>query len=142
MYGCCDSFRLFAVVISLAAWLLASDHCVLAAPSGIAKATMSSQCPMHAQKQRTPQRDKGDGCGDLPCCKNLQAPLAATAKTIAKPVWLGALQQFFPHVVGVFQIQSRTIPLVLDTGPPGALSFSETVLQRSILAHAPPISLS
>jgi hypothetical protein len=27
----------------------------------------------------------------------------------------------------------------LDTGPPGATSFAELVLQRSILAHAPPI---
>ena len=29
-------------------------------------------------------------------------------------------------------------PLELDTGPPFAGSFAESVLQRSILAHAPP----
>jgi hypothetical protein len=29
--------------------------------------------------------------------------------------------------------------LALDTGPPEVLSFSESVLQRSILAHAPPV---
>ena len=33
-------------------------------------------------------------------------------------------------------------PLELDTGPPFAGSFAESVLQRSILAHAPPVSLS
>jgi hypothetical protein len=30
-------------------------------------------------------------------------------------------------------------PLLLDTGPPGARSFAELILQRSLLAHAPPI---
>jgi hypothetical protein len=30
-------------------------------------------------------------------------------------------------------------PLLLDTGPPDALSFAELILQRSLLAHAPPI---
>ena len=29
-------------------------------------------------------------------------------------------------------------PLLLDTGPPGAHSFAELILQRSLLAHAPP----
>jgi hypothetical protein len=27
----------------------------------------------------------------------------------------------------------------LDTGPPGSISFAELILQRSILAHAPPV---
>jgi hypothetical protein len=136
------AFRLLVIVISLAAWFVASNHCALATPFEVAKLTVSSQCPMHAHKQQMPQRNKGNGCGDLPCCKNLQAPLAATAKTIAKPMWLGVLRPFFPEVVGAFGIQPRTISLVLETGPPGALSFSETVLQRSILAHAPPLILS
>ena len=29
--------------------------------------------------------------------------------------------------------------LSLDTGPPGARTFAELILQRSLLAHAPPI---
>jgi hypothetical protein len=29
-------------------------------------------------------------------------------------------------------------PFALDTGPPPSLSFAESILQRSILAHAPP----
>ena len=36
------------------------------------------------------------------------------------------------------QLSSRE----LDTGPPFAGSFAESVLQRSILAHAPPVFLS
>jgi len=38
--------------------------------------------------------------------------------------------------------ETRLSPLELDTGPPFAGSFAESVLQRSILAHAPPFSLS
>jgi hypothetical protein len=30
------------------------------------------------------------------------------------------------------------VPLFLDTGPPDAHSFAELILQRSLLAHAPP----
>jgi len=29
-------------------------------------------------------------------------------------------------------------PLFLDTGPPEARTFAELILQRSLLAHAPP----
>jgi hypothetical protein len=43
-------------------------------------------------------------------------------------------------VVEGWQAHIRT--LGLDTGPPKAVSFSESVLQRSLLAHAPPFSLS
>ena len=38
----------------------------------------------------------------------------------------------------IFTPETQLRPLELDTGPPGAGSFAETVLQRSILAHAPP----
>ena len=31
-----------------------------------------------------------------------------------------------------------TLTMPLDTGPPGVESFAETVLQQSLLAHAPP----
>jgi hypothetical protein len=29
--------------------------------------------------------------------------------------------------------------MLLDTGPPGAFSFAELILQQSLLAHAPPV---
>ena len=39
--------------------------------------------------------------------------------------------------------QLRLTPVIeWDTGPPAANSFAESVLQRSILAHAPPLFLS
>jgi hypothetical protein len=65
------------------------------------------------------------------------------AVTIAK-VNVGAsavdfvLKEYFTAGLVVEISQAQTQTLGSDTGPPGALSFSESVLQRSILAHAPP----
>ena len=125
----------------MAAWFVLSNHCVLAAPAVPSK-NVNSQCPMHAQKEHLPQHQKGNGCADLPCCKNLQATTLTAAKMVAKPVWHGALQPFFPHVVNVTEVQPQQISAIFDTGPPGENSFVQSVLQRSILAHAPPVSLS
>lgn len=133
------SFRLVIVALSAAAWFVASNHCVLAATPTKDKA---SGCPMHTQKQHAPQPAKGNGCGDLPCCKNLQATTIASAKAIAKPIWLGALQPFFAVPVTTIKAASLQISPILDNGPPGENSFAELVLQRSILAHAPPVSPS
>src|SRR5258708_35563808 len=103
----------------MAGWFVLSNHCALATTTVPSKANVNSQCPMHAQKHHAPQPQKGNGCGDLPCCKNLQATTLAAAKMIAKPVWLGALQPFFPHVIDVAEIQARQMSVILDTGPPG-----------------------
>ena len=134
--------RCFVVLASIAAWFVASNHCVLAAPTVALKASVSSQCPMHSQKEHPPQPQKGNGCGDLPCCKNLQATTPTAAKMVERPVWVGALQPFFPHVIDVAEIQPQQFSAIFDTGPPGENSFVQSVLQQSILAHAPPVSLS
>jgi hypothetical protein len=46
----------------------------------------------------------------------------------------------FPVQACIFVLYpSRAVaPLLLDTGPPGAFSFAELILQQSLLAHAPP----
>jgi len=129
--------RCFVVIASIAAWLVASNHCVLAAPTVASKASVSSQCPMHAAKQHPTQPQSGNGCGDLPCCKNLQATTLTAAKMVAKPVWLGAVQRFFPHVIDVAEIQPQQISAIFDTGPPGENSFVQSVLQPGC-ASAPP----
>jgi hypothetical protein len=51
---------------------------------------------------------------------------------------LFALQFYFVGPV-ISTNESRPVPVLeLDTGPPFANTFAESVLQRSILAHAPP----
>jgi len=142
MHRLSNSFRMLVVVASMTAWFVASNHCALAAISVTAKATVGSQCPMHAQKQHSPQRGKNNGCGDLPCCKNLQAAPTVATKLVSSPVWLGALITFFSPIAGETSGDTAQISFCLDTGPPGETSFAELVLQRSILAHAPPVLLS
>lgn len=74
-----------------------------------------------------------------PCCKELRAVASPVAKSIALVPRLEGSRDYAaeiflppPHVA----IEA----FALDTGPPGAITFAESVLQRSILAHAPPVS--
>jgi hypothetical protein len=126
------------------AWFGASNHCAFAAPAAAhpmkAEDGMPAGCPMH--RQHAPQPQKSSGCGDLPCCKNLQATAPASANLVAKPVWLGALQPFFTFAIAAIEPPALRQSVILDTGPPGQNNFTESVLQRSILAHAPPVFLS
>jgi hypothetical protein len=138
------ALRIFIVVTSIAAWFAASNHCAFGAPiaAGVAKVNegMPSDCPMH--RQHAPQPEKSSGCGDLPCCKNLQATAPMSARPVVKPSWLGALQPFFTFAIVAIESPALRQSVILDTGPPGQNNFTESVLQRSILAHAPPVSLS
>jgi hypothetical protein len=131
-----SSVRLLVVIASLVAWFAASNHCALAA--GPVDSGMPADCPMHAKHQ--PQ--KQNGCDDLPCCKNLQATPSAAAKLVINPIWAGALLTFSALPLDEVRTASLTRCAFSDTGPPGECSFAELVLQRSILAHAPPFSLS
>ena len=78
----------------------------------------------------------------MPCCKMLRATLAGEANVVKV-----ASQNLVPiqdWIVAelISAAETPLSPLELDTGPPFAGSFAESVLQRSILAHAPPVSLS
>jgi hypothetical protein len=91
-----------------------------------------------------PSPSKKGGEEEMPCCKVLGATLASQGKIVQvankdflpMPNWIIA-QVIFPD-----EAQLRRVPEELDTGPPFAGSFAESVLQRSLLAHAPPVSLS
>ncbi|HEY2614172.1 MAG TPA: hypothetical protein VGI42_00545 [Chthoniobacterales bacterium] len=137
--------RLLVVALSVLSWFAASNHCVLAAQPlkmrVMEQGDMPSGCPMRSMQQPS-QPVKQGGCGDLPCCKNLQATKTAVVKMVAAPIWLGALVTFFTPFTGETSGNAAKILSFLDTGPPGETSFAELVLQRSILAHAPPGSLS
>jgi hypothetical protein len=144
MFAGSKALRLLLTIVVMLAWLGASNHCVLAAPARehLAKGEdgMPSNCPMH--RQRAPSPEKSNGCGDLPCCKTLQATTALTAKLVPKPIWLGLLLTFFRSSIAKPNAEVANLLPSLDTGPPGANNFTESVLQRSILAHAPPLFLS
>ncbi len=94
-------------------------------------------CRMHGSKPVAPAQPKEQQTLQV-CCKNLPATALKPLQPLpflVTPV-LGLLSD--PH--DLFEgTREEFSSLCLDTGPPQAFSFSELVLQRSLLAHAPPV---
>jgi len=131
-----STFRFAVTLLAITAWLGVSNHCALGALSPVAKTpAVHAHCPGHSApaKQR-----KGE---EMPCCKTLKAITSAKVSPTANVLDF-TLKDFLSVVILKDVSQGHTLVLERETGPPGALSFSESVLQRSILAHAPPSSLS
>jgi hypothetical protein len=125
--------RAAAAFLSIAAWFCLSNHCVFGtvAPSVPAESEAGG-CPMHsvpAKKKSAPKP---------PCCKEVRAILAkcvtanpAVVRLIAAPDYATLINP--PPTAATLEIAE------IDPGPPG-LSFAESVLQESMLSHAPPLS--
>jgi hypothetical protein len=126
------------IVLSISSWFALTNHCLLATPPKKAKPE-SSGCPMHAgSPSKTPAKQKDCG-SDSPCRKSLRALMPKTATSIADAVAFSALPFNYPVAqINFIPAGSTRVCLALDTGPPGAFSFAELILQESILAHAPP----
>ena len=132
--------RFVVVLLILSAWFSISNHCALGALEHPTKAGMTACHEPCADS--TPAKDKKPS-GEAVCCKLLRATLAKTNNSAGYDASAFILQQYF--LASLFlgdDVQPASSPEELDTGPPFAASFAESVLQRSILAHAPPISLS
>jgi len=127
--------RACAACIAICAWFGLSNHCVLtAAPRPLAPGK-SEGCPMHAQKKAP----KPSHSTDLPCCKTLAVTRVLAITHVAKSCFAIARIEFCDEQSLIFPGVYLTAAVVLNTGPPAAATFAELVLQRSILAHAPPI---
>jgi hypothetical protein len=122
------------VLLSLAAWFALSNHCALGALSASTESTSEiSGCPMHSAPAKKKPSEK------IPCCKDVRATvaksLAANPITLQLIGWRAYVPEFFlkPARLAI-GIEG------LDTGPPNCFSFAESVLQESMLSHAPPVS--
>ena len=125
--------RLPIVAIGAAAWLSISNHCALAAMQAPAEMPMPS---CHGAKHAP---GKPDQKSDVECCKVLRATLLTLSKNLAAADTLTFVARVYVALPLPRAVESRPISIFeWDTGPPGAGSFAELVLQRSILAHAPP----
>jgi hypothetical protein len=123
-------------MLTMLAWFSISNHCVL---GGLIALGKTSVAPMHCHGDRPAPSKSGDE--QTPCCKVLKAVTIAKVNVGAYALDFVAKEYLSAGLaLEISQAQMQTVGL--DTGPPGALSFSESVLQRSILAHAPPASLS
>jgi hypothetical protein len=120
------------VMIAVCAWFAISNHCVFAALA--TNSTPSSECPFHSKPKEKPSTG-------AQCCKILRAVASVPAKSWARDDTKLSnadicLDECAP--TGAYS-QPTLVPLSLDTGPPHVRSFAELILQRSLLAHAPPV---
>ena len=126
--------RVVIVLVTLAAWFVASDHCALASAltHPVAASPAQEHCPSHSQPE------KNNSQGELPCCKSLVATAAPAKISAGYNTNLFTVQPYLAAEFDLVFAHHDTPGTALDTGPPGARTFAESVLQRSILAHAPP----
>jgi hypothetical protein len=128
--------RLLIVIITVFGWFLISNHCVLAEFKSAPKA--EAGCHRRCCGDQPPVKSKQES--GVECCKTLRATLSGGAKDfVGYDFSLFALQRYFVGpVISANDSRATSRVLELDTGPPFANTFAESVLQRSILAHAPP----
>jgi len=81
---------------------------------------------------------KSDSSDQAPCCKVLRATIQLSKSLVAYDSSNFSLRPDFALLIILAEHVASLRPLELDTGPPYYESFAESVLQRSILAHAPP----
>jgi hypothetical protein len=127
------SMRCAGVAIAIFSWIAISNHCAFAAMA-TKDASVQAACPFHSKPEKQKEQSS-----QVQCCKILRA----VAPTIAKS-WTRR-DSVFSDIDFPFEdcrlfahFRDALAPLLLDTGPPGAHSFAELILQRSLLAHAPP----
>jgi hypothetical protein len=125
--------RCAAAAIAICSWIAVSNHCAFAAVAADG-GKAQTQCPFHSKPAKQKEQSS-----QVQCCKVLRAVVFAKTKS-----WVRNDAKFcdanFPTQESAFVVYFlRTVaPLLLDTGPPGAFSFAELILQQSLLAHAPP----
>ena len=132
-------FRATVSLVAVAAWFHASNHCAIG--EILPKPEPSSEhASCHAQEAPAESEGKGD-CADLSCCDSLSAPRLAFAKSIvAGDLDFYTDRDYFGNATFSLRIEHDAPIAELDTGPPESDSFAEAVLQRSLLAHAPPLA--
>jgi hypothetical protein len=124
------------VLVAIAAWLAVSNHCALSAATVPEAKAAQSECPFHSHP---PKPAKQKDSSDQPCCKILRAVTTAPTKSFAPAIVdLHAVDFDFAKFVTFAAAKISIVLATLDTGPPGALSFTELILQSSLLANAPP----
>lgn len=134
-------FQATVSILAIVAWFGITNHCALGAAAAAQMQSPMAQMHCHGT-QPSPSKKSGDD--ETPCCKVLRATLADQGKIVqvASKDFLPFQNWIIAEVIFADKAQLHRALLGLDTGPPFAASFAESVLQRSVLAHAPPSSLS
>jgi len=121
------------VAITICSWFSISNHCAFAAMATKSDSTQAA-CPFHSKPEKQKKQSS-----QVQCCKILRAVAPTIAKSWARSDSVFSDIDFrFEYHRLLANFRDAPAPLLLDTGPPGAHSFAELILQRSLLAHAPP----
>ncbi len=125
--------RFSIAAITICSWIAVSNHCAFAAvASEIDKA--QTECPFHSKPAKQKEQPS-----QVQCCKILRAVVFAKTKDWVRDDAKFCVANFLVPARAFVVHPPRVVePLLLDTGPPGAFSFAELILQSSLLAHAPP----
>jgi hypothetical protein len=131
------AFRWATVTLTAISWLAISNHCALGL-AAIERHGPETVIAHDCCAGEMPTKPKPAKNANAPCCKTLRATSAiAKAWQAGDVTFAGAPFDFPPAILNEPRVP-KTARRFLDTGPPGAGSFAESVLQRSLLAHAPP----
>lgn len=136
-----EAIRMSVVLMTIVGWFSISNHCAVG--EMFAAKTQPQMAQMHCHgTQPLPSKKSGDE--EMPCCKVLRATLASQGKIlqVASKDFLQIQNWIVAEIIFADEPQLHRATQELDTGPPFAGTFAESVLQRSILVHAPPLSLS
>src|SRR3954471_22833704 len=126
--------RSLIAAVTICSWIAVSNHCAFAAiATEINKA--KTECPFHSKPAKQKEQSS-----QVQCCKILRAIVFAKTKDWVRDDAKICDANFPAQACAFVAYSTRAVaPLLLDTGPPSALSFAELILQRSLLVHAPPV---
>ncbi len=125
--------RCLIVAITICSWFSISNHCAFAAMATKSDSPQAA-CPFHSKPEKQKKQSS-----QVQCCKILRAVVPTIAKSWTRGDGdVSDIHFPFEECRLLAHFRDPLAPLLLDTGPPGAHSFAELILQQSLLAHAPP----
>ena len=125
-------------LVTAAAWFLAANHCVVACLAAPVNAEAESHEHCSGSSDTPAGQEQPKDCETSNCCKSLSAPPSFAKNLVGYDKAFYTLKDYVVSEIVFLGEQHDASISELDTGPPPAHCFAESVLQRSLLAHAPP----
>src|SRR5688572_2559084 len=125
-------------LVTAAAWFFAANHCVVACLVAPLNAEAESHEHCGGSSETPTDQERPNDCDTNNCCKSLSAPASFAKKLVGYDKAFYTLKDYVVSEVVFLGEQHDASISELDTGPPPAHGFADSVLQRSRLAPAPP----
>ena len=131
-------FHPMIALLTIAAWMLASNHCAVGEGSEHHGAAAEHAASAPTGPAHCPAPGEQDGRdADLVCCSSLQAPVAQPMKDLPAFDQLSFVSiSYFLLPLVLLEGHIPAVTTEWDTGPPD--SFAESVIQRCLPSNAPP----